>query len=160
MAYGAFVSNAPMGSADLVYDTEGKVAWDRMWDDFCDLALAGGPSHRAAMLDAPSTDEVLAHPERQAWVVSEITRGLEMITGWEARAAQAPGWVELVCPDTDAACWLERAILVENVMVLREDRILALPAGPAFELKHEIRNVVTAVAKTHHYWAEHAFAIR
>lgn len=157
---GAIVSNAPMGSAELEYDAGGKVAWNRMWDDFCDLALAGGPSHRATILDAPSADGVWADGERQAWVVAEITRGLEMITGWESRAALTSGWVELVCPDTDAARWMEQAIRAENVMVAREDHVLALPAGPAFELKHEIRNVVTAVAKTHHYWTEHAFAIR
>jgi sirohydrochlorin cobaltochelatase len=32
---------------------------------------------------------------------------------------------------------------------------LLLPAGPDFRLKYEIKNVITAVAKTHHYWTEH-----
>jgi len=30
-----------------------------------------------------------------------------------------------------------------------------LPAGPAFRLDKEIKNVITVVAKTHHYWTEH-----
>jgi sirohydrochlorin cobaltochelatase len=32
---------------------------------------------------------------------------------------------------------------------------LLLPAGPQFRLDGEIKNVVTAVAKTYHYWKEH-----
>jgi sirohydrochlorin cobaltochelatase len=53
------------------------------------------------------------------------------------------------------AIWLLRAIIVENVSVRREDRTLLLPAGPQFRLDGEIKNVVTAVAKTYHYWKEH-----
>jgi sirohydrochlorin cobaltochelatase len=49
-----------------------------------------------------------------------------------------------------------RAIVVENVMARREGTTLYLPAGPRFTLGGEIRNVVTVVAKTHHYWVEHA----
>ena len=37
---------APMVGADLQYGDDGRVAWDEMWTDFCDLALAGGPPHR------------------------------------------------------------------------------------------------------------------
>jgi sirohydrochlorin cobaltochelatase len=57
------------------------------------------------------------------------------------------------------ALWLLRAILVENVSVRREDNVLYLPAGPDFQLEKEIKNVITVVAKTHHYWIEHASAL-
>jgi hypothetical protein len=50
---------------------------------------------------------------------------------------------------------LLRAIVVENVCVRREESVLFLPAGPAFRLDKEIKNVITVVAKTHHYWREH-----
>ena len=53
------------------------------------------------------------------------------------------------------AIWLMRAIVVENIMVRREGATLYLPAGCRFTLDGEIKNVVTAVAKTHHYWIEH-----
>jgi sirohydrochlorin cobaltochelatase len=56
------------------------------------------------------------------------------------------------------AIWLMRAIVVENVMVRREGSVLFLPAGSRFTLEDEIKNVVTAVAKTHHYWTEHVAA--
>src|ERR1700741_5118609 len=41
----------PMGSAPLKYDAEGLVAWDEMWGSFCDLAMAGGPPHKGALLE-------------------------------------------------------------------------------------------------------------
>jgi sirohydrochlorin cobaltochelatase len=61
----------------------------------------------------------------------------------------------LVCTDEEMALWMLRAIVVENVAVRREGRVLYLPAGPAFQIEAEIKNVVTVVAKTHHYWTEH-----
>jgi sirohydrochlorin cobaltochelatase len=42
------------------------------------------------------------------------------------------------------------------VLARRESAVLYLPAGPRFAVDAEIRNVVTAVAKTHHYWVEHS----
>jgi sirohydrochlorin cobaltochelatase len=48
-----------------------------------------------------------------------------------------------------------RAIVVENIMVRREDAVLYLPASCRFTVDAEIKNVITAVAKTHHYWIEH-----
>jgi sirohydrochlorin cobaltochelatase len=45
-------------------------------------------------------------------------------------------------------------------MVRREADVLYLPAGPNFTLKREIKNVITAVAKTVHYWRAHLLARR
>jgi sirohydrochlorin cobaltochelatase len=53
------------------------------------------------------------------------------------------------------ALWLLRAIVVENISVRREGTTLYFPAGPAFRLENEIKNVITVVAKTHHDWQEH-----
>ena len=57
------------------------------------------------------------------------------------------------------ALWLLRAIIVENVMVRREGTVLWFPAGPDYRLEREIKNVITVVAKTNHYWQEHAHAL-
>jgi hypothetical protein len=153
---GRAISSEPMGNpAGLVYDAEGKVAWDCIWEDFCDLALTGGPSHRETILHAPGRDAVLADMASYLRVVAETARGLTMVTGWDARPASTFGWVELVCPDEEAAFWMQQAILAENVSVLRYGITIALPAGPGFTLEKEIKNVITSVAKTHHYWTEH-----
>jgi hypothetical protein len=53
------------------------------------------------------------------------------------------------------AAWLLRAIVMENVDVRGEGVALDLPAAPHFRLEKEIKNVITVIAKTSHYWLEH-----
>ena len=57
---GKVVSAAPMGTAAMRYNANGQVAWDEMWTDFCDLAMAGGPPHRDTLLEPVPPDEVKA----------------------------------------------------------------------------------------------------
>jgi sirohydrochlorin cobaltochelatase len=78
-----------------------------------------------------------------------------MITKLPIIASTSPGWIGLQCSDEAMALWLLRAIIVENVSVRREGEVLYLPAGPDFRLEYEIKNVITVIAKTHHYWTEH-----
>ncbi len=144
-----------MGSADLVFDDDGRVAWDRIWADFCDLALIGGPPHRGTMLTAPTVEAVAANLDGYGWVREELERGLALTTCWPVERDGAIGWIGLVCPDRAAATWMARAILAENVAARSAGTIVFVPAGPAFDLKGEIKNVVTAVAKAWHYWAKH-----
>lgn len=149
------LSCAPMGSADLLRDEAGAVAWDRMWTDFCDLAMAGGPCHRGTLLEAVPGPEALADPDRYRAVVAEIERGIRLAAGLPVVQSPSPGWVGVRCESEEMAVWMLRAIIVENVMVRREGEVLYLPAGPSFRLAEEVKNVVTAVAKTFHYWTEH-----
>jgi sirohydrochlorin cobaltochelatase len=152
---GAAVSPAPMGAAPLVFGPDGEIAWDQLWQGFCELALAGGPPHRGTLLEAPPRDETLADPERYREVRRELARGIRLVTGLEVRLDTTPGWIGVVCASEAMAIWLMRAIVVENVMARREGPLLLLPAGPRFTLAGEIKNVVTALAKSHHYWIEH-----
>ena len=144
-----------MGSASLKLDSCGRVAWDEIWTSFCDLAMAGGPPHRGKLLEAVTRDEVSANLESHSLVVKEIERGIEMVTGLPTVQSNALGWVGIACDDEQMASWLLRAIIVENVMVRRERNILFVPAGPNFSIQREIKNVITAVAKTVHYWRAH-----
>jgi len=147
-----------MGSAQLLVDSGGAVAWDRMWTSFCDLAMAGGPSHRGTLLEAVSSTEALGDEENYARVVAEIERGIRLATHLPIVKSKNAGWVGVRCDTEEMATWLLRAIIVENVMVRREGDVLYLPAGPGFRLEREIKNVVTAVAKTCHYWMAHKIA--
>ncbi len=149
------VSAAPMGAAALAYDDSGDVAWDEMWTGFCELALAGGAPHRGTLLEPVHEAAIQAKPERYAWVLDEIERGLVQVTGLEVVRSEVPGWIGLACIDEEMALWMLRAIVVENVTVRREGNILWFPAGPDFRLDREIRNVITVAAKTNHYWQEH-----
>jgi hypothetical protein len=144
-----------MGAAPLRYDADANVAWNELWTDFCDLALAGGPPHRGELLEPVTPEAVHADPAGYAQVVAELARGLRLVTGLSVVTQSAPGWIGLVCQSEAMALWLLRAIVVENVSVRREAATLFFPAGPSFQLAHEIKNIITVVAKTHHYWLEY-----
>jgi hypothetical protein len=149
------VQPVSMGSAGLKFASDGRVAWDEMWGSFCDLAMAGGPPHRGRLLESASKAEIDAEPGRYQQVVDELCRGVEMVTGLAAERSSVPGWIHVDCPSATMAGWLVRAINMENVSGYSEGMALSLPAGPRFRLEKEIKNVVTATAKTSHYWLGH-----
>ena len=144
-----------MGSAPLKIGLDGNVAWDQMWASFCDLAMAGGPPHRGALLQPASAEDIQAAPEDYRKVTEEICRGISMVTGFAAAPSNRTGWVEITVRSAGMAGWLVRAIVMENVMARHEQSLLLLPAGPQFRVNKEIKNVITALAKTSHYWTEH-----
>ena len=148
-------SAAPMGAAGLKFDAEGRAAWNEIWTDFCDLALAGGPPHRGTLLEPVDPVVAAADPEGYERVVRELERGIQMVTGLSVVRGETPGWIGMECASEEMALWLLRAIVVENVSVRREDNVLYFPAGPEFRLEKEIKNVITVIAKTTHYWKEH-----
>lgn len=149
------VSPNSMGSASLRYDPDGLVPWDRIWTSFCDLAMAGGPPHRGRLLEAATAESIAKSPDRTASVVSEIRRGIGLASGLSTLDSPYAGWVAIACDDEPMAAWLLRAILVENVVVRREGSVLYVPAGPEYRIEKEIKNVITSVAKTVHYWRAH-----
>lgn len=149
------VQPVSMGSAGLKYGPDGKVAWSDMWATFCDLAMAGGPPHKGTLLEPATSAEIEAHADRYDTVVREIIRGVTMVTGLPVQRSSAHGWVRLTCSDEGMAGWLVRAIVMENVSAQADGRALDLPAGPHYRVEKEIKNVVTVIAKTSHYWCGH-----
>ena len=145
----------PMKSAGLKFDADGQVAWDEIWGSFCDLAMAGGPPHKGALLEPGTRAAVGAEPATQAQVAAEICRGIALATDLEAAPSEAAGWVRVTCLNDAMAGWLLRAITMENVAVRASGGRLELPAAPHFRLEKEIKNVVTVAAKTCHYFLGH-----
>lgn len=143
---------APMAAAPMKYREDGSADWGNMWDSFCALALDGGPPHRGTMLHA--RDVVRYETPEYAAVVAEITRGVELVSGLKAEAAE-PGWVAVHCGDAAMAAWLGEAVNSENVQARSAGDTLFVPAGDDWTVSGEIKNVITAVAKTTHYWQEH-----
>lgn len=156
---GAAVSAAPMGAAALQYDADGQVAWDQTWTGFCELALAGGAPHRGLLLESVDPQSICGREEDYQRVFAELERGIRLVTSREVVMSGAPGWIGMVCDSEAMALWLLRAIVVENVSARREGATLFLPAGPDFRLERETKSVITVVAKTTHYWTEHAQAL-
>jgi hypothetical protein len=149
------VQPVSMRSAGLKYDADGAVAWDQIWGSFCDLAMAGGPPHKGALLEPGAEADIDAAFGRYDAVVEEICRGIRLATGLRAYPSPEPGWVSVTCTGDTMAEWLLRAITMENVAARRAGAVLELPAAPHFRLEKEIKNVVTVIAKTAHYWLGH-----
>ena len=144
-----------MGSAELKYADDGQVAWNEMWATFCDLAMAGGPPHKGKLLRPGTVAEISSQPDRYRVVIEEICRGVTMVTDLVSEASSTPGWVCVKCTSEAMAGWLTRAIIMENVSARCERLTLYLPASPAFRIETEIKNVITVIAKTCHYWLDH-----
>jgi hypothetical protein len=149
-----------MGSAGLKYGRDGHVAWNEIWGSFCDLAMAGGPPHKGTLLEAGRKEEIDTQRDRYREVVGEICRGVTMVTGLCAEPSPVSGWVRMYCTSAVMAGWLARAIVMENVSASFKGLVLHLPAGPAYRLEKEIKNVVTVIAKACHYWLEHTSPAR
>lgn len=144
-------SPQPMSSAPMRYAADGAVDWGTMWDSYCALAWDGGPPHRGTMLDA----EIESDPEHADYraAVSEIIRGIAAVSGLTA-VPSTTGWIAVHCPSASMAGWLCAAIVQENVAARAEGFILFVPVGEHFRVEKEIKNVITVVAKTTHYWEE------
>ena len=149
------VTAEPMGAAGLKFDANGEVAWNEIWTDFCDLALAGGPPHRGELLEPINPAIIEGNESAYGDVLDELERGIEMVAGSRPLDRSTPGWLGVECDSEEMALWLLRAIIVENVMVRREDKVLYFPVSPEYQLETEIKNIVTVIAKTNHYWDEH-----
>jgi len=145
----------PMRSAGLKFAPDGRVAWDEMWGSFCDLALAGGPPHKGTLLGPGRDADIDADFDRYDETAEEIARGIRLVTGLRAYVSPDAGWVRVSCPGDAMAGWLLRAITTENVAARRQGAMLDLPASPTFRLEKEIKNVITVMAKTCHYWLGH-----
>ncbi len=143
---------APMAAAPLKFAEDGAVDWGNMWDSFCVLARDGGPAHRPTLLRAPQDADPGSPDYRDA--AAEICRAVPLVAGLHAELA-APGWIAIHTPSADAATWLSESITEEGVEARAEGSTLFVPCGEDFTLKAEIKSVVTAVAKTTHYYADH-----
>jgi sirohydrochlorin cobaltochelatase len=146
----------PMSSASFLWRDDGRPDWGSMWTSFCELALYGGPPQRGpdTPLRAPAPTE-----ESDPEMLAEMKRGIWETTGLYAEST-APGWLTVTCDSPAMAAWMCAAVLLENVHARVEEDRLIVPAGPKYDLKDEVKSVITVVAKTHHYWQAHVASLR
>lgn len=142
----------PMASAPMKYAEDGSVDWGNMWDSFCVLASAGGPAHRAS----PLTPDEGADPNSESYkrVQREIIRGIYLVSGLRAAPVE-PGWIAVACPVRGMAAWVAEQAVQENVPCRFDARHFFVPCGENWTTSDEIKSVITVVAKTTHYWADH-----
>lgn len=149
------VQPVSMGSAALKFAPDGQVAWDEIWQTFCDLAMAGGPPHKGTLLEPGDPADIAANQQQYDTVAEEVCRGIWLAADLPAQVDTRPGWVRVQCHTSTMAAWLMRAIVMENVAARSSGVMLYLPAAPHFRIEKEIKNVVTVIAKTAHYWTGH-----
>ena len=87
--------------------------------------------------------------------MEEVGRGIVMLTGFPLEPHSAPGWIRIHCGRAATAGWLARAITMENVAVRVQGALLDLPVDPGYRIEKEVKNVITVIAKTFHYWSGH-----
>lgn len=134
------------------YNADGSVDWGNMWDSFCVLASAGGPPHRATLLTPEAGADF--NSEGYQFAQREIMRGIFLVSGLHARPARA-GWIAVECPSEGMAAWVAEQGMQENVMLQQHGNMFWVPCGERWTMKGEIKNVITVVAKTTHYYADH-----
>jgi hypothetical protein len=141
-----------MSSAPFVWQEDGRPDWGTMWTTFCELALYGGPPQRGpdSALRAPNG----AGTDSDDAMVAEMRRGIWETTRLYAESA-GPGWLAVTCDSPMMAAWMCAAIILENVDARVDEDRLMVPAGPDYELKDQVKSIITVVAKTHHYWQAH-----
>jgi hypothetical protein len=143
-----------MSSAPFVWRADGRPDWSGMWTTFCELALYGGPPHRGPDNPLRAADTGAPVPGSDPESLAEMRRGIWETTGLYAESAE-PGWLAVTCDSRTMAAWMCAAIILENVDARVEEDRLLVPAGPHYQLKDEVKSIITVVAKTHHYWQAH-----
>lgn len=145
-------ASAPMSSAPFEFLPDGRPDWGAMWTTFCELALYGGPPHRGE--DNPVPEPGDSTQPLRGEMLTELQRGITETTGLESRSTDEP-WLSIRCHSTRMAAWMCAAIILENVDARCEREQLQVPACQGFELKNEIKSLITVIAKVHHYWQAH-----
>ena len=150
------VQPVSMGSAGLKYGSDGKVAWNEMWATFCDLAMAGGPPHKGMLLEPGTQVEIDANSGRLRTgrrrdcarrATGDRPRGPSLRRsrlGARGLSQRRDGWMA-AASDRDGERLGSRAT----------DRRSTFPPAPRYRVEKEIKNVVTVIAKTCHYWTGH-----
>jgi sirohydrochlorin cobaltochelatase len=151
--HGEPIIATPMAAAPFRYRDDGRPDWGAMWQGFCELALYGGPPHRGADAALSATRADTGEVVRDA-MIDEMIRGIAETTSLWAEPAPG-GWLRVTCDSKRMAAWLCATIILENVDARMEDQYLFVPADTGFDLKDQVKSVITVVAKSHHYWRAH-----
>lgn len=80
--------------------------------------------------EAAGPDEIAAAPAEYEAAWSELEEGLKG-SGWPLAERKYPGWIGVETPSEEAAGWLLRAILVEQILTRREEHVVYVPVPDA-----------------------------
>ena len=137
----------------LQFRDDGRPDWS---DDVAGVLRAGAvrrpaaPRHDGRSRHRPEPVETRSFVDE---MIEEIGRGIEETTGLIARRRREAGCASVRLQAHGRVD--VRDHLLENVDARIEDEVLYVPGDAGFDLKDQVKSVITVVAKTHHYWQEH-----
>jgi hypothetical protein len=97
-------------------------------------------------------DEINAAPDHYAAVERELEQGIRQVLRMETVPDRAPGWLGIRCRNVPQATWLLRAIVIEDVLVRREQEILFVPISLSSSRSQGVDRVLAVVAHAHRVW--------
>jgi sirohydrochlorin cobaltochelatase len=106
---------------------------------------------RTKLLQPSCPSEVRAASSDYQCVVEAIEAGVKKQTALQPVPSLYLGWIGVQCPELAMAVWLMRAVIVENILVRREENVLYLPAAPRYSAE-DSRRVVDTLANALRLW--------
>lgn len=151
------VTNKPMASAPFVYDEQGRIAWDKMWESYCYLAKDGGPAHRGEAQKIEKVDRDMlsvAKNSNFSKISEEALRGVSLILPYPIKIDNK-GWLIISLVSENVAKWFCEVINEENVVCEQHEKDIYLPLNDTFDIDHDVKSIITVAGKAHHYWTKH-----
>lgn len=100
----------------------------------------------------PPLPEVIAGDAEQHRAAREVLREGFARLGVKAADGDSLGWMGIPCSSEDMAVWMQRAIVVENILARREGDIVFVPVGRDNREVDPSAKTLQVVAEALRYW--------
>ncbi len=81
------------------------------------------------LIEPPLPEAIAAAPEQHLSATAILRATVTRQSGIEPTDSKSPGWIGLNCSSEEMAIWLQRAIVVENILARREAETLFVPVS-------------------------------
>jgi sirohydrochlorin cobaltochelatase len=81
------------------------------------------------LIEPPLPEAIAAAPDQYQAAAEELRDKLSNQTSLTTTESKSPGWIGLRCTSEEMAIWLQRAIVVENILARREADSLFVPVS-------------------------------
>jgi sirohydrochlorin cobaltochelatase len=108
------------------------------------------------LIEPALPDDVAAAPEEYRLAAERLRERLSLCTGLKAIVADSVGWIGLECASEEMVIWMQRAVIVENVLARREADILFVPVCMGNESSMIQERLEYAIRRVHRLWLLYA----
>jgi sirohydrochlorin cobaltochelatase len=106
----------------------------------------------AELIEPPLPEEIAAAPAEARAAIDELREGLSQQLSLTTIESESPGWIGVECASEEMAIWLQRAVVVENILARRELEVVFLPVGMSDRAVQERPILVSALVKAAALW--------